>query len=412
MIEWFIRITSFFALFIGVFWLQVIFLKSEKKEIKLSFFPKVSIIVPARNEEKAIWKTVSSIVKLNYPKEKIEVIIVDHSSTDNTAKIAKDLIKTYTNHNIRIVTKEHRSDHIKAHAFNEGLKHVTGEFVACVDADTIVLENSLREMIKEFQEENVGAVISTIKVYRPKKIIEKIQHLEYIFATFARSLMSKIDTLHVTPGALSVYKKEMFDKYGPMDEKTETEDLEMAMRIRFHGYRVKIALKSITYTKVPNTFKTHWNQRIRWFRGFIQNNLKYREMMFNKKHGMMGSFQYPLNIATFGTIILMFGVLLIEFIRRSIIWFSKFRALGLEVFAFELPNIKEIVLNLNITFIFPILTAFIVGLLIYHMAHKTLKEKWQFPLALGTYLTVYPFLRTIHWVTATYKETFRAKKKW
>ena len=228
-----------------------------------------------------------AVMAVDYPKEKLEIIIVNHGSTDKTADIAKQLIAHYSSYKILLVHKKRQEGEMKAHAFNAGLACAKGEFIACVDADTLVMRNCLQEMVAYFEDEKVGAVISTIKVQHPKNIYEKIQHLEYIFATFTRSLMSKIDTLHVTPGALSIYRKILFDKYGGFDENNVTEDLEMAMRLRYHHYTIKLAQNSITYTKVPDSFHSLWSQRVRWFRGFIYNSLKYRKMVFNKKYDLI-----------------------------------------------------------------------------------------------------------------------------
>ncbi len=414
MIEWVILAVSFLSLYMGIFWLHVFSLTDTDKK-KNNYLPFVSLIVPARNEEKGLRKTVHSLLSLDYPTEKIEVIIVDHGSTDKTAEIAQQLIAQYPHHKIILVQITHKKEHMKAHAFNAGLAKAQGEFTACVDADTIVMKNCLREMVPYFENATVGAVISTIKVYQAKNIYEKIQHLEYLFATFTRSLMSRIDTLHVTPGALSIYRKSLFDKYGGFDEDNITEDLEMAMRLRYHNYTIKLAHNSITYTKVPHNFQSLWNQRVRWFRGFIYNSMKYKKMLFKKEYGLVGKFQYPLNFLSIFTVILMFVLLSYTLLKNISVQFSKLNAIGLEYFFLNieyLPSIKDMVLNLNIILLFHITISFFLALLIYHLAHKSLKERWKYPLALVSYLTIYPFLRAIHWIVAFYKEVFRTKNKW
>jgi len=414
MIEWIIWAVSFISLYVGVFWLHVVSL-SEEKKTALASFPRVSIIVPAYNEEKGLAKTVRSLCALDYPKEKLEIIIVDHGSTDTTASIGRQLVLEHPSQCIQFVQRMRSAGEIKSHAFNEGLKHATGEFVACVDADTVVIGSALREMLPHFADAQVGAVISTIKVSHPTNIYEKIQHLEYIFATFTRGLMSKINTLHVTPGALSVYRKILFDRYGGFDENNVTEDLEMAMRLRYHGYTIKLAKESVNYTRVPNTFNKLWAQRVRWFRGFMYNSMKYKKMLFRKKYELLGTFQYPLNIISIFTVLLMFSLLAYTFFDTLLIQISKLQAIGLEYFYFDfnnLPTIKQLILDLNITLLFPIMISLFVGLFIYHLAHKNLKEKWRYPGALLTYLTLYPVVRSCHWVTAAYKEVFRVRKKW
>jgi poly-beta-1,6-N-acetyl-D-glucosamine synthase len=411
MIKWIIWAVSFASLYVGTFWLQVHYLKGEKKE-RTKRFPSVSIIVPAWNEEAGIWKTVHSIVNLKYPREKLEVLIVDHGSTDKTAEVAKKLIKAYPEYNIKLIHKARAKGHVKAHATNEGLKYAKGELIACVDADSVVMEDSVLLMVDYFEEENVGAVISTIKVSQPKNIYEKIQHLEYIFATFTRSLMSKADTLHISQGALSIYKKNLLLKYGGFDEKNITEDLEIAMRLKYYGHRILLCKESISYTRVPGTFKALWDQRVRWFRGFMYNAVKFRKMAFSKKHGMMGMFQYPLNVFSVVTILLMFVLMSYTFFTTIIKKYLYYSSINWDIFYFNLPNIKNIILSTNVTILFPIAISLGVALFIYHQAHKNLKEKWQYPVALLTYLTIFPLLRGMHWMTAFYKESIRGRNKW
>ncbi len=415
MIEWLILFFSFTTLYLGIFWLHVISLK-EKEEIRdIQHFPFVSLVVPARNEEKGLFKTVHSLTALDYPKDKIEIIIVDHESRDKTSEIAQQLIAQHPHSKIILVFKKHLAGELKADSFNEGLAHAHGEFVGCVDGDTVVMRNCLKEMVPLFADTSVGAVISTIKVHQPKNLFERIQHLEYIFATFTRGLMSKIDTLHVTPGALSLYRKKLFDQYGGFDTKNITEDLEMAMRLRYHGYKIKLARNSITYTKVPNSLTTHWNQRVRWFRGFIYNTYKYRNMLFKKKYDLIGTFQYPVNVLSIATVIIMFLLGAYELFRRIFSEVNKFHAIGMEYFRIDftqLPSLKHLLLQMNMLMFFPVVIGLLLGLLFYHLAHKSLKEKWKYPFALVSYLTIYPILRSFHWMVAFYKETFRTKNKW
>jgi len=415
MIEWFILGVSFFSLYLGIFWLHIVSLKDSAPIPELKELPFVSVIVPARNEEKTLWKTGHSLVSLDYPREKLEIIFVDHGSTDSTAAIVEKLIRYYPTQHIRLIQHPHAKGDMKAHAFNEGLRHARGTFVACVDADTLVLKDALLQMLPHFHNKNVGAVISTIKVHQPKNIYERIQHLEYIFATFIRGLMSKIDTLHVTPGALSIYQKELLDRLGGFDEHNLTEDLEMAMRLRSLGYIIKHARGSVTYTKVPDTFRKHWEQRVRWFRGFIFNSFKYKGMLFNRKYALLGTFQYPINFITMGVILLMFFLMGYTFLTEVYRQIVKFLSLGFDAFLFnfkDLPTFKQVFLSINIPLAFVIIISFTISTLIYHLAHKNLKEKWRYPLALVTYLTVYPLLRFFHWMTAFSKEFFRSKHKW
>ena len=135
-------------------------------------------------------------------------------------------------------------------------------------------------------------------------------------------------------------------------------------------------------------------------------------MMFKKKYGMLGGFQYPVNFITIFIVLLMFILLSYELFRSLLRWTTKIALFGTDVFLFEFPSLKDLILDMNITIIFPIIISFLIGLFIYHSAHKSLKEKWKYPFALLGYIIVYPVLRGAQWLTAVYRETFKVKKKW
>ncbi len=410
MIEILIWFVTFIGLFIGIFWLQVSMLEHTEK--KNYVYPSVSLIVPCWNTSFGIWKTLHSITNLDYPKDKLQILVVNHGSTDDTESLITKFISSHPEINIQLIQKPRAPGHMKAHAFNEGLKYATSEYIACVDSDTIVMNDSLKEMMHLFGKD-IGAVISIIKVSQPRNIYEKIQQIEYVFSSFIRLLMSRIDTLQTTHGALSVYKKSFFDQYGGFDEHNLTEDFEVGMRMRYHGYKVLLATDSFTYTYVPNSFKLFWNQRIRWFRGFIYNTIKYKSMAFNKNYGTLGWFQLPLNIFTIIIVLVLFSLMLYNISDKIFLWFSKFFALGLKYFyGWEFPPLYYTILDINLTLYFPIVISLLAGFLIYHYAYKQMHESWRFPLAILIYFTIYPFFRSVQWVHAVYEEIFKTRKKW
>ncbi|AJF62599.1 MAG: Glycosyltransferase involved in cell wall biogenesis [archaeon GW2011_AR20] len=403
--EVFLWISSFFALVISIFWLQVMLLNEEKTKITTKF-PSVSILIPAYNEGKTITKTIKSVLNLDYPKDKLEIIVINDSSTDNTA----DMVKKFKE--VKLIYNKHRGAG-KASALNMGLKYAKGELFAVIDADSEIEKNSLKNLISYFEDNKTGSVISSIKIRNPKNIYHHIQRLEYILATFIRKLMSKIDTLHITPGVLSVYRTKLIKKLGGFDEKNITEDLEIALRLRANNYSVKMSPDSITYTRIPSDFKELWHQRIRWFRGFIYNNLKYKKMFMNKKYGAMGRFQLPLNVLTFFTIVILFVFISYEVftnLYESI--FNLFLLKNNYLYSIEFPSLKQLLLNMNVKLIFPLTISFFLSFYLLKKAHKSMGEKFIFNPALLIYFTAYPLLRTLHWMAAFYKEIIRSKRKW
>ena len=398
-------ILSFISLLVSLFWLQVIYLKNKEKKM-IKDYPSVSILIPAYNEERNIAKTIKSILNLDYPKEKIKIIVINDNSTDNTKEIASKF------KDVLVIDNKHKGIG-KASALNQGLRFVNTELFAVLDADSEVNRDSLKKLVQMFDDKKTAAAISRIKVKNLKNIFTHIQRIEYILATFIRKLMSKIDTLHITPGVLSVYRTNVIKKLKNFDENNITEDLEIAMRLRYYNYNVKMNDEAVTYTNVPNSFKALWGQRIRWFRGFIQNNLRYRKMFMSKKHGLMGKLQLPLNAITFFTILLTFFLLIYELIRSLYQNITKLFLLKSDIYyLIEFPSLKELILGIDIKYIFPLAVSFIISLFLLHLAHKSSKEKWMLNPALLIYFTIYPLLRLAHWITAMYKETIKSRRKW
>jgi len=198
-------------------------------------------------------------------------------------------------------------------------------------------------------------------------------------------------------------------------EKNITEDLEVAFRLRSNQYIVSMAPEAIGYTKVPNDFKGLWSQRIRWFRGFIYNHIKYKHMIFRSKYGLFGTFQLPLNI--FAVVLLLITVAIITFgtIRDS--WEFLLRSVTIQGYFWktltDFPTIKELLLGQNIQVILPLFLGTVLGMWLIVIAHKRLQEKiLRYVAYIWFYFLVAPTLTSIHWFTSITHEIFRTKRKW
>ena len=408
-IMWFI---SFISLYFTIVWLFFIFLKGKVCDTKKIQLPFVTLAVPAYNEEKTIIRTIESLLLLDYPQQKYEIIIIDDGSTDSTSTLVQNFMQKNADAPLIFI---HQKNKGKAAALNNALSHARGTLFACVDADSTVDPKALRPMIPHFQDPRLGAVISIIKVRNTKNIYARMQRIEYTISAFTRRLMARIQTLAMTPGVLSVYKTNVLFQIGKFAENNMTEDFEIALRLKYHGFLIAIEPESITYTDVPSTFHKLARQRIRWFRGFITNHVIYKDMFFNKKYATFGFFQLPLNIL--GVLILLLSTTLIaitimldayEFSVRSLLITDYF---GAHVFIF--PSLKEFFLGQDLQIMIPITIASFLGFYFMYLAHKEIKEKIiRFPVSIWLYLVVFPYLTTFHWLSAITQEILRMKKKW
>ncbi|MBI2079860.1 glycosyltransferase family 2 protein, partial [Candidatus Micrarchaeota archaeon] len=217
---------SFIALYLTVFFL-LLFLKNrnevltEAKEEK-NWAPKISIVIPAYNEEDNIGRCIDSILNADYPKEKLEIIVVDDSSTDRTYEVAKK----YEKYGIKVVRKEREGT--AAATKNYGVKLATGEIIATLDSDSYIRKDTIGKMLKLFSSGDIAAVTAAIKAdeERGTNILTNIQKVEYLFTLFSRKVSTFIDAVQVTPGPFSMFRRWIFDKIGYFDPKNILEDQE------------------------------------------------------------------------------------------------------------------------------------------------------------------------------------------
>ncbi len=250
--------------------------------------PTVTIIVPIWNEQNTVVKTVLSILDLNYPKEKLFVMVVDDGSKDNSWQV----VQQFKDHPQVLLHKKENGG--KYTALNYAIEHATSEYIGCLDADSFVDSEALNHIMPYFQEEGVMAVTPSLKIKDPNTtILGMVQNAEYNMGIFTRKMLGLLDAQYVTPGPFSIFKKEVFKEVGPYKHAHNTEDLEMALRLQEHHYKIKNAHKAVVYTVGPRTLYKLYKQRVRWTGGFIQNTLDYKRMILNPKYGNLGILILP-----------------------------------------------------------------------------------------------------------------------
>ncbi|MEK6861128.1 MAG: glycosyltransferase [Nanoarchaeota archaeon] len=393
---------SYISLFLTIFWLQVIYTKSDKLN-KSKYLPHVSVVIPAYNEEETLGATLSSVLSLNYPKDKLEIIVVNDGSTDRTKEIVGKFKEA------RLISQKKSG---KAAALNKGLEICSGELFVCLDADSYVERNALKNIVNYFSNDKMGAVICAIKVHKPRKFVEKLQWFEYIISAFARKLMARVDVLFMTPGAFSVYRADVIKKLGGFALNNLTEDFEMALRLHKNHYKVKIDTDSISYTTAPDTVDKLFKQRVRWYRGFIDNTIQYRNLFFNKKYGMLGTFQLPISVLTTFLALAAIFILGFRFFKKAYLFLADIVGMGLDYFKlYEFPSLKT-VLGLDSMLWYPVIIGSLLILFIFYKAHRNVKESLKYKFTFVIYFLYYGLLHAGSFLTALFKESFKAKKKW
>lgn len=284
----FIYIVWFFSTYFVVFLILVLLTHRERlREDKgmLKRKPMVSIISPAYNEAKVIADTVKSLKKITYPN--IEFIIVNDGSTDNTSEIIRKNIKG----DKRFVFIDRKENWKKPRSLNQGIAKAKGEFVACMDSDSVVEPEVFTKALPFFDNPKVGAVTISVEVREPRTFLQKIIEIEYVIGlSLFLKILSFFDCVNVTPGPFSIYRKKIFDEIGGFDPENITEDLEIAYRIHKAGYKIRNCFQAKVHTLTPSTFKELYIQRKRWYSGAIQTILKHKDITLSTSVGLFGLF--------------------------------------------------------------------------------------------------------------------------
>ncbi|GAB6190166.1 hypothetical protein JCM30566_19090 [Marinitoga arctica] len=246
-------------------------------------YPEISIIIPTHNEEKFIEKSITSILNTSYPKDKMEILVVDGMSTDKTREIVNNLKNKYNN--IKLLENKKTK---KAPALNLGIKNATGEIILIADAHSkyekdYVLKNV--ENLLKYNADNVGGIVKILPRNNKLKSIAIAETLKHPFGTggasYRRNLKEPKETDTVPFGC---YKKEIFKKVGLFaEELNRNMDIEFNLRLKRKGYKIMVFPDIIVYYYARDNFKD-------LFKNNFQNGLwvilstHYSKKAFSLRH--------------------------------------------------------------------------------------------------------------------------------
>lgn len=411
----FMWIAYLLSLFFVVFWFLVLLsgdIEDKKKTIKR--FPLVSIIIPAYNEEKSIKKTLKSVLDLEYPHDKLEIIVINDGSKDKTKEMVEQLMRYHPDRNINLINQINQG---KGKSMNNALKIAKGEFFVCLDADSFVDKHALKIMVPHFDDDqNLAAVLPFMKVKSPRTLIQKIQWCEYIVNFFYKRLMGKLDCIHVTPGPFAVYRTAILKKLGGFSENNLTEDLEVCLRLQKNHYKILQLMDAVVYTIAPSDLSGFYKQRNRWYKGSLFNSIAYKDLMFNKKYGDFGIFQMP-QMLLMG--ILALSVLLISsynfILKPFLIWLRNMSFVNYDVpYFFNQWVTRSSMMDMVIANLFLTFFALAMTFVIVYYAHKYAKENLTSKgfYVVPAYMVFYTFLIMFAW-TGVFFDILRGKRqKW
>jgi cellulose synthase/poly-beta-1,6-N-acetylglucosamine synthase-like glycosyltransferase len=243
----------------------------EKRELdKCSFeYPSCSILIPAHNEEKVIAATIESLLKLEYPKDKLQIIVINDGSKDAT----KSIIEQYAVKDARVQLfdiPKGEGGKGKSRTLNLGIKQAKGDVIAIYDADNTPDKDSLRYLVAQLLlHKELGAVIGKFRtVNKNASLLTRFINIETLsFQSMLQAGRWQMHGISTLPGTNFVMWHHIIKKLGGWDEKALTEDSELSIRIYEEGYKIKFIPYAITYEQEPQQWGTWIKQRMRWVHG-------------------------------------------------------------------------------------------------------------------------------------------------
>lgn len=229
--------------------------------------PTVLVLVPCRNEDKVLGGMARALTQLEYPSEKMQVVLVDDGSTDATLPIARELAEQYSN--LHVISMPESVG--KARALNAALEQFSfGEMIYIFDADHRPRPDAVRVAMGYFCDPLVagvsGRTIPLNALASPSAYYTTVESFVNQMIT-----MRAKDRLNLAPAMLGsncAYRRNLLEKCGNFPPDALLEDSELTMRLCRAGYRLRFAEDSVAYQQVPQTMAGYLLQHARWGRGF------------------------------------------------------------------------------------------------------------------------------------------------
>ena len=244
----------------------------EKKTIdNMTHFenPRVCILIPAHNEETVIQRTLEAMVKLEYPHDKLEILVINDGSSDKTGEIVERITKRDSRVRCYNVPRG-EGGRGKSRALNLGLKQTDAEVIAVYDADNQPLPDALKYLVAELLlHPDLGAVLGNFRtINKDRTWLTRFVSIETMsfqaILQAGRWALFKVATL---PGTNFVIWKHLLDDLNGWDEDAITEDSELSIRVYMRGYKIKYIPFAVTLEQEPETISVWAKQRTRWVRG-------------------------------------------------------------------------------------------------------------------------------------------------
>lgn len=252
------------------------FIKNTHR-IDESYLPVVTLMIMTFNEERVIEQKIRNSLQLDYPKEKLDILVVDSASTDNTAAI----VSRFAHQGIRWTAQEKRMG--KGSAIRYGMKEARGEIIIISDANSPYSINSIRKVVRHFSDEHTGGVTG-------RYISRDLQNTDmgkggkryWEYERFVKEKETHIDSCVQMSGEMSAFRK-IDQDIVPIDSLAE--DFDMSLALRERGMRLIFEPEATVWEATPTNLQEEIVQKKRRIIGTLQALMKHKSFIFSTRGG-------------------------------------------------------------------------------------------------------------------------------
>lgn len=259
--------------------LLVLSLFSRHKIIKDdNFLPEVSLLIAAYNEEDSIAEKIKNSLELDYPKDKIEIIIVSDGSTDRTDEI----VKGFESSGVRLFRVEGRVG--KTEARNQAVLAMKREIIVFSDATAVYEKDAIKKLVRNFADPSVGMVSGNLRYFeKGQGSMGLATKLYWNYEKLIKRAQSKLYTLTGAVGCINAFRRKLYHVLPP----NIIEDFTEPLMIVAQDYRIVYEQEAVSYERTTQKPSQEFKMRVRVIRGGMKGFLyAFRRLTF-KKHGLV-----------------------------------------------------------------------------------------------------------------------------
>ncbi|HXS20890.1 MAG TPA: glycosyltransferase family 2 protein [Steroidobacteraceae bacterium] len=315
--------------YLGLFWLGLGFLLIVIRTILWIVYrpapaatresaPSLTVIIPAYNEGAMVLQSIESVAKADYPHDRLEILVVDDGSKDDTWSYIRQAAERYPGLVTPLQQDRNRG---KREALALGFSRARGEILVTIDSDSVIERDALLALAGPFRDPKIGAVAGRVEVYnRAHGIIPRMLHVRYMLSfDMLRAVESVYRNVYCCPGALTGLRaagvRRVLDRWKNQQflgsRCTFGEDRAMTNYLLDSGYDTVYQRTAVVRTLVPVSYMKLCKMLLRWDRSYVREEIRFTRIVWKRPwptrlmamfDRAVTNFRYPASYSSLGLV--------------------------------------------------------------------------------------------------------------